>query len=807
MAAIVPQLKSCFGPLAASFDGVRRFALDLYEHMQNDWTATAYWAGVWACGFVVTFLLVRMLFTRWGDRNITQKTLGVSLLVHFLAGLISSSVVFESGSAGAQPDEVPGVPIQRVVVEGPSAPGDAAAGSDEDPFDRRSNRPGNSPAWEQAAQRDLRSPDRQPVRTPQAPDSEIVPEKRAATADPLVIPVPELTQRPQGPDPAPEAMREDGKIARPAAAAQPRITEETAQSRPDVSVRSGAGSRTAATATGDGPPAAETGPRTRAATTGDLKISADGPPTSSPSAGAADPQVPAGRKADARAVPRIGSSGPRSTSIGDGDAGLPAAVPGKPGRSFTRTGIPGRGEGDPAGTARSGTIAAPGAAGPGDRGAPGPGGGVGIGNPATGPRLSSGDSQVGIVAPNVMRSGGDGVIDKNSSRIPATYRWRQSPQRAKIAIDMGANEESERAVEASLLWLAANQRPQGYWEPIESVIGREPEKPNFGGDTASAREQQAERERSGFQSETGLTALAILAFLGKGYTHEDNDFADNVDRALRWLISQQDAQGFLGGKANRYARMYCHGMATIALGEAYGMTKDRTLREPLARAIQYIVAAQYPDGSWRYSDWRLLESQHRKGDMSMFGWQLMALKSAKTAGLDVPGTAFEKGVDFLIAAGNDSKTRGHSAAGGLAAYRLGEAPKPSMTAESLFCKQMLGIKRTNRASVEAVEYLLRNLPQRSRQDLYYWYYGTLAMYHHVGEPWRRWNQALRDNLVADQRTDGDYAGSWNPRFPWGDYGGRVFSTAVSTLCLEVYYRFLPLYQTEEADRLEQGIEK
>jgi hypothetical protein len=293
-----------------------------------------------------------------------------------------------------------------------------------------------------------------------------------------------------------------------------------------------------------------------------------------------------------------------------------------------------------------------------------------------------------------------------------------------------------------------------------------------------------------------LEDLAVLAFLGKGYTHEDNPFSDNVERALHWLIGQQDSMGFLGGQANSYARMYCHGMATIAIGEAYGMTKDSKLREPLARAVQYIVDSQNADGGWRY--YRV-----KQGDMSMFGWQLMALKSAKTAGLAVPPASMNRAIDFLIANGEALKNRKLSQFGGLADYRLDEAPKPSMTAESLFCKQILGIKRTNRAAIEAVDYLQKNLPQRSRQDLYYWYYGTLAMYHHGGDPWRRWNQSLRDNLVSDQRTDGEFAGSWNPRTPWGDYGGRVFSTTLSTLCLEVYYRFLPLYQAEDADRLEQ----
>jgi hypothetical protein len=800
---------SSLNVIAVSLDGAKSAAIDLYDHVRADVWGSLYWGVIWGCAFVITFLLVRMLFTRWGDRNITMKTLGVSLLVHFLAGMISNTVVF-GPSSGILSEEKQGVPIRRVMFEGPNSPGDAAAGNDADPFEKRSMLPGKSPAWEQASQPEARTIDRQPARTLETPAPEIVSDPRTMKGEALSLPAPNLAERPQGPEPTPEALRDTAKISRPAEMTQSRIAEETAQSRPGPTVRSGSGTRTARGEGDTAPATTETGIRTRAAISEDLRISADGPGTTSPTPGVSDPLVPAGRKGDPREAPRIGSSSPKSTPIGDndGDAGSPASAGAPAGRTFTRVGRPGRSapDSDSIGPGRSIGSAAPGEAGPESRGtidSGGTGGGAGIGNPATGPRLSGGDSQVGVISPNVMRSRGDGVIDKNSSRVPATYRLRTSPQRTKIAIDMGANEESEQAVEASLQWLAAKQRPQGYWEPIESVLGREPEKLNFGELGGTARDQQTERARSGFHSESGLTALAVLAFLGKGYTHEENTYADNVHRALRWLVSQQDAQGFLGGKANRYARMYCHGMATIALGEAYGMTRDHALREPLARAVQYIVAAQYPDGSWRYSDWRLLESQYRKGDMSMFGWQLMALKSARTAGLDVPGTAFDKAVDFLIACGNDMKSRGLSQAGGLAAYRLNEAPRPAMTAESLFCKQMLGIKRTNRASAEAVDYLLRNLPQRSKQDLYFWYYGTLAMYNHGGEPWRRWNDALRDNLVADQRTDGDYAGSWNPRFPWGDYGGRVFSTAVSTLCLEVYYRFLPLYQSEEADRVEK----
>ncbi len=147
-------------------------------------------------------------------------------------------------------------------------------------------------------------------------------------------------------------------------------------------------------------------------------------------------------------------------------------------------------------------------------------------------------------------------------------------------------------------------------------------------------------------------------------------------------------------------------------------------------------------------------------------------------------------IDFLV-----SHARGDSK--GLAAYRHGESVTPAMTAEALFCKQVLGIKRNNVQSTTAVAYLMEHMPKQSEQNLYYWYYGTLAMFQYGGEPWDDWNRRVRETLVATQRSDGHATGSWDPRPPWGDYGGRIYSTVLSTLCLEVYYRFLPMYRQSE----------
>jgi hypothetical protein len=135
---------------------------------------------------------------------------------------------------------------------------------------------------------------------------------------------------------------------------------------------------------------------------------------------------------------------------------------------------------------------------------------------------------------------------------------------------------------------------------------------------------------------------------------------------------------------------------------------------------------------------------------------------------------------------------------GLAAYRRGEPPSRTMTAEALVCRQFLGIAR-HADELEAAEFLLEELPSPAAADHYYWYYATLGLFQVQGPAWQEWNAALATTLVQTQRGGantgggGDLAGSWDPDQRWGQHGGRVFSTALCALCLEVYYRYLPMY--------------
>ena len=115
-----------------------------------------------------------------------------------------------------------------------------------------------------------------------------------------------------------------------------------------------------------------------------------------------------------------------------------------------------------------------------------------------------------------------------------------------------------------------------------------------------------------------------------------------------------------------------------------------------------------------------------------------------------------------------------------------------MTAEALACRYFLDLAPSQALVDEATDFLLGELPQSGQPNLYYWYYGALALFQVQGPAWEEWNAAMQQQLLQSQRSDGHLAGSWDPNSVWGSYGGRVYSTAMATLCLEVYYRYLPL---------------
>jgi hypothetical protein len=379
-----------------------------------------------------------------------------------------------------------------------------------------------------------------------------------------------------------------------------------------------------------------------------------------------------------------------------------------------------------------------------------------------------GGGEGGSGSPGVSLTGTVNAVGSGGQAVPDPYRLRVAPNRNEIAQSRGGTAATEAAVKAALKWLADNQDADGRWNPRKHDAGKE------------TKVLGQSRMNAGSQADSAMTGLALLAFLASGHTHLEGPYRDDVRRGLEYLMRIQAADGNLAGQAAPYEFMYCHAIAAFALSEAYGMTRDVRLRESVQRAVGYTLRAQDPNGGgWRYRP-------GDAGDTSQLGWQLMVLKSAELAGIPIPDTSRQGVIRFLRSVSSGTY-------GGQAAYRPGEKVTRTMTAEALVCWQFLGLPRQHPACNEAGDFLLGELPSEGNSNLYYWYYATLGMYQLQGNYWQRWNDALREAVVNRQTKDGPQAGSWDTNDLWGGYGGRVFTTALATLTLEVYYRFLPLY--------------
>ncbi|MCA9291185.1 MAG: hypothetical protein KDA25_08650, partial [Phycisphaerales bacterium] len=364
------------------------------------------------------------------------------------------------------------------------------------------------------------------------------------------------------------------------------------------------------------------------------------------------------------------------------------------------------------------------------------------------------------------------IPDRTRIEPPATvlpdedpYRMRRAAERDALVEEMGGSRETEAAVAAALAWLAKQQQPDGHWDSFEH------------------RSDCPDCEATA-DVDIALTGLSLLCFLAADHTHvKDGPYREVVQRGIDWLLGRQRRDGsFLGRES-----MYSHGIASIAMAEAYGMTGDVRLRAPTETATRFILDARHPEhGGWRYAP-------RQDGDTSVLGWQIMALRSARQAGVPIPDDVDTTTRRWLDTVSRPSRP-------GRYAYRPGEPPTPTMTAEAMFVRQLLGDPRDASGMDAATEHILGAMPNWERDsNSYYWYYATLALYQHQGDAWAQWNAAMKDTLLGHQVQRGPNAGSFPPAGQWARVGGRIYQTAICTLTLEVYYRYLPRYMVAAPD--------
>jgi hypothetical protein len=254
--------------------------------------------------------------------------------------------------------------------------------------------------------------------------------------------------------------------------------------------------------------------------------------------------------------------------------------------------------------------------------------------------------------------------------------------------------------------------------------------------------------------------------------------------------------------------MYSHAIATLALCEAYWMTRNPRYRKPAQDALNFIAAARNPYMAWRYVP------RGGDNDTSVTGWCVMAMKSGKYAGLEVDPDAFE-GARAWIEKMTDPNFGqvGYNSPGGTPARPPGKQDRfpadksQSMTAVGILTRIFLGedprqSEMIRKGADLCVAQLPRWSPDDGSIDMYYWYYGTLAIFQVGGTHWRKWNTAMVEAIVRNQhgKDAGPRAGSWDPIGCWGDDGGRVYSTAMLAMCLEVYYRYPKVFGAADTVR-------
>lgn len=368
------------------------------------------------------------------------------------------------------------------------------------------------------------------------------------------------------------------------------------------------------------------------------------------------------------------------------------------------------------------------------------------------------------------------------------FSSREPKMKRALLGSEGATRQSEFAVQTGLDWLARHQYADGHW----SIDHR----PRARGPTSG---------QGKVHSNMAATALGVLPFLGANYTPiaGPKEYREPVQRAILWMIQRQQPSGYLlAAGDDPESGMYTHGVATIALCEAYALTRQQNIRVAAQKAVEFILKTQNRVGAWRY------KPDSTDADTSVLGWQVMALRSAEASGLldSRPQKAALADSRKRYRAFLETVAIGEHK--GIFNYRKGEEGSDgnnTTTSIGLLTLQYAGARSSDARMKEGLDFLIARRPpndpkQTKYRNSYFWYYGTLVIHNVGGKYWDDWNRAVRANLVETQnRVKGDTDhGSWDPFLPlpdfWAKEGGRHLVTTMGILTLEAYYRFLPLYR-------------
>lgn len=298
--------------------------------------------------------------------------------------------------------------------------------------------------------------------------------------------------------------------------------------------------------------------------------------------------------------------------------------------------------------------------------------------------------------------------------------------------------------------------------------------------------------------DTTMTALAIMAMASVGVQPTDaSPEGQAMQKALAFVLKDDrvDDKGYYGNKDG--SRMYGHGIITLMLTEMIGMgataEQDQLIHDRCQKAIDVILSSQkekkptHYRGGWRYTP------DSKDSDLSATVWQLMALRSAKNDGLQVPGSAIRDAVEYLkrsYAAKLDENGLPDKKASGFCYEPNQNNPTYTMTAAGLLAMQVCG-EYESPLVAGAADWLLEHPPKwNERFCMYGTYYYAQGMYQRGGEHAKIAEKLVQEMLLEKQSADG----SWLAENGEERNHGAVYSTSMSVLSLSVKYHYLPIYQ-------------
>ncbi|MHC4778822.1 MAG: prenyltransferase/squalene oxidase repeat-containing protein [Planctomycetota bacterium] len=350
----------------------------------------------------------------------------------------------------------------------------------------------------------------------------------------------------------------------------------------------------------------------------------------------------------------------------------------------------------------------------------------------------------------------------------------------------GGGRHTESAVLMGLIWLKNHQNPDGLWSCRNFMF--------------NCKKGKCTGAGSGGQGDfdIGVTGLAVMAFLGGGHTSIHGKFQMQVEKGLTALMAHQDADGCFGTRDGSGHWIYNHAVCTLAMSEAYGLTRDKRMHSSAQRAVDFLVSCQNPYLGWRYG------VRTGENDSSCTAWAVSALHSAALSGLKVPKESFQGALNWYDKVTDEAYYKtGYSSKGDNGARLMAAVGKfqsnDSMTAAAVISRILiLGTRAKNRPEVLGGGNLLKQNPPKwdvkgGTIDMYFWYWGTQAMFQLGRQYWKAWNGPLKNALVPTQNRRGCENGSWDPSGAWGSAGGRVYATAINVLSLEVYYRYAKVF--------------